>query len=87
MELTSNKIKECDICKEPATTICYKCNSYFCGNCFKYVHNKPVNREYKKENIDPFIPIDIKCKIHNFPINLFCIDDKGIFIFFLIYFL
>ena len=72
------KGKNCHICKEPAVSICLDCFSYFCEACYNYVHNKPVNRAHKKENIDPFVPIDTKCKIHNFPLNLFCADEKGI---------
>ena len=71
------KNKKCDICKETAVSLCLKCNSYFCDVCFNYVHSKPVNKEHKKDNIDPFVPIDTKCKIHNFPLNLFCIDEYG----------
>ena len=33
---------------------------------------------HKKENIDPFIPIELKCPIHpQNPMNLFCVDEKG----------
>ena len=69
--------KKCDICQEKANIICLKCNSYYCEECFKYVHNKPANLEHKKDRIDPYVPIETKCKFHNFPLNLFCITEKG----------
>ena len=77
MEALNEKLKKCEICQEIATSICFKCNSYFCDSCSKFVHDKPINREHKKENIDPFVPIEIKCKIHNVPLNLFCLEEKG----------
>ena len=70
-------IKKYDLCHEKADNICLKCNFYFCDSCYNYVHNKPANSDHKKESIDPFLPIDTKCPIHNFPLNLFCIDEKG----------
>ena len=34
--------------------------------------------KHKKENIDPFIPIDLKCPNHpQDRMNLFCINEKG----------
>ena len=43
----------------------------------------------KKEKIDYFLPMDMKCPEHNLnPINLFCVDEKGnIIILFLIFLL
>ena len=71
--------KECELCKENATNLCFKCNSYFCEQCFKYVHGKKINSNHIKESIDPFIPIDLKCPEHSdHPMYLFCIDEKGI---------
>ena len=72
------KIKLCDICKINATSLCFKCNCYFCESCFKFVHDKQVNSNHKKENIDPFIPIELKCPDHPQHImSLFCLDEKG----------
>ena len=61
MEINKNseQFKVCDICKINATSLCFKCNSYFCDSCFKFVHDKQANSNHKKENIDPFIPIDL----------------------------
>ena len=71
-------IKKCDICQEQANSLCLKCNFYFCDSCFKFVHDKPVNKDHKKEKIDPFVPLDTKCKIHpQYPLKLFCVDEKG----------
>ena len=73
-----NKLKKCELCKEIATSLCFICNSYFCNQCHKYVHDKQVNINHKKEVIDPFVPIDLKCPDHpQHPIYLFCADEKG----------
>ena len=72
------ELKVCDICKINATSLCFNCNSYFCDSCFKFVHDKQVNSNHKKENIDPFIPIDLKCPDHPQHImSLFFLFDKG----------
>ena len=79
--------KKCDICHELAKYLCLKCNNYFCESCFKFVHDKPANRDNKKENIDPFVPIDTKCQLHpEYPLKLFCIDEKGKIYYFIIHF-
>ena len=71
-------IKECEICKSNATCLCLKSYSYFCDSCFKLIHDKQVNSNHKKEIIDPFVPIDIKCPEHDkYSMDLFCIDEKG----------
>ena len=55
-----------------------KCKNYFCENCFKVIHQLKKYSEHKKENIDPFVPIYLKCPEHQeIPMNLFCIDEKG----------
>ncbi len=70
--------KKCEICLEQAEYICFKCYSYFCEACFKYVHDKKANHDHKKEKIDYFVPIDLKCHEHpKIAINLFCVDEKG----------
>ena len=78
MEQNNSQIKKCEICELYATSLCFKCLSYFCDSCFKFVHDKKNNSQHKKESIDPFVPIDLKCPDHSkSPVNLFCIDDKG----------
>ena len=73
-----NLIKNCDFCDKSATCLCFKCNNYFCDNCFKIIHNLPNYSQHKKEIIDPFVPIDVKCPIHpQDRMNLFCLDEKG----------
>ena len=57
-------IKVCEICKTNAIYLCFQCNNYFCESCFKFVHDKQANSNHKKEIIDPFIPIDLKCPDH-----------------------
>ena len=72
------KTKECEICGSDATSLCFKCMQYFCEVCFKLIHDKTKNSNHKKEIIDPYVPIDVKCQSHPMiPIKLFCLDDRG----------
>ena len=74
----SKYIKECDICGVNATCLCFKCILYFCESCFKLIHDKQKNSNHKRELIDPYIPIDLKCPEHPInPLVLFCLDEKG----------
>ena len=76
--------KKCEICESNATTLCLTCQNYYCESCFKYVHDKKP-KSHMKENIDLYVPIDIKCPEHpSVPLNLFCIDEKGNLYFYLI---
>ena len=78
--MEDNKIhkKICELCKETATSICFDCSFYLCDSCFKYLHEKKSNSEHKKEAIDPFISMEIKCPVHpNVPMNLFCLNEKS----------
>ena len=78
--MEDNKAKEkiCELCKELATNICFDCNFYLCDSCFKFLHNKKANSGHKKEAINPFISMDIKCPEHpKVPINLFCLEEKS----------
>ena len=73
-----NNVKKCEICNSNATCLCFQCNNYFCDNCYKVRHDIKKNPQHKKENIDPFVPIDIKCPEHPMDrMNLFCLDEKG----------
>ena len=77
MKENSNIVK-CEICLKDATCLCYKCMSYFCDNCFNFVHKIEERKTHKKEKIDYFVPVDIKCPEYNLvPMNLFCLDEKG----------
>ena len=70
--------KQCEICGSLATNLCLKCISYFCDECYKYVHNKQINSQHKREKIDYFASIDTKCVDHpKDRISLFCVDEKG----------
>jgi len=74
----SNIIKECEICESNATCLCFQCNNYFCESCYKMIHDKAKKGSHKKEIIDPFVPIDLKCPYHpKDRINLFCANEKG----------
>ena len=55
MESNQKNIKDCDICGEAATSLCFKCVMYLCGTCFKFIHEKNKNKEQKKEQIDYFV--------------------------------
>ena len=79
--------KQCEMCGENATCLCYKCQMNLCDSCFKIIHSMKISSQHKKENIDYYVPIDIKCPDHpNVPFNLFCIDEKGKINFFLYFF-
>ena len=70
--------KKCDFCSAKPTCLCYKCMLYFCDSCFKLAHNNDAKKNHKKENIDYFVPIDLKCPEHNlYAMGLFCVDEKG----------
>ncbi len=74
----SKNIKDCEICKSNATCLCYECKMYFCERCFKVIHDLKNDPSHKKENIDLFVPIDLKCPLHpEEKINLFCLDEEG----------
>ena len=78
MEKNKKEIKECDICGANTTCLCYQCKQYYCDSCFKMIHDKPKNSQHKKESIDPYVPLDLKCPEHpESPLNLFCLDEKG----------
>ena len=79
MEKEKNKLlKECEYCKTNASCLCFECNSYFCDRCYKAIHVLRDGPNHKKENIDVFVPIDLKCPEHpKDRMNLFCIDEKG----------
>ena len=71
--------KICDLCQNnDATNICYDCPNYYCESCFQIIHNLKINAKHKKENIDPYIPINVKCPEHPKNLNnFFCIDEKS----------
>ena len=78
MEPKIEFLKKCDICNSYAKSLCYECLSYYCDSCFKLIHEKEKNSKHKKEELDPYIPIDLKCRIHTKnPLNLFCLEEKG----------
>ena len=71
-------IKKCDFCKGDATSLCIKCMSYFCDTCFQIAHKSEETKSHKKEKIDYFCPIDVKCPIHKlYPNELFCTDEMS----------
>ena len=77
MKKLSSLIKKCEICGLNSTCLCFQCIEYFCDSCFKFIHDKELNSGHKKEKIDPYAPIDLKCLEHPKSLNnLFCIDEK-----------
>ena len=86
MENIQSKVKLCELCHSEAKCLCFECFMYFCDSCFKFIHEKSTNKEHKKENIDYFVPIDFKCTEHpKNLLNLFCLDEKGKIINYLIF--
>ena len=78
MEKIQKNIKQCEMCRIPATNLCFECFMYFCDSCYKIVHNMKISKQHKKEAIDYYVPMDIKCELHpNDRINLFCVDENG----------
>ena len=77
MEIQPN-IRKCEVCLVDATCLCFECMSYFCDTCFKSSHNNEARKSHKKEKIDYYVPIDVKCPEHKLiPMNLFCLDEKS----------
>ena len=77
MERVSSLIKKCEICGLNSTCLCFQRIEYSCDSCFKFIHDKELNSGHKKEKIDPYFPMDLKCPEHKkIPYNLFCIDEK-----------
>jgi len=78
MNNQENLIKHCEICNTDATCLCFMCKNYFCERCYKLIHDIKNDPKHKKEIIDPYVPIDIRCPEHpDVPMNLFCVDEKG----------
>ena len=79
MDINANKNIHCEICQiKEAKNLCWQCYSYYCDSCYKIVHDMEANKVHKKEKIDYFVPIELKCPKHSKNIiNLFCIDEKG----------
>ena len=70
--------KICEYCGIDASCLCFECLEYFCDSCFKLIHEKKLRTPHKKEDIDPYIPFDLKCRNHpNIQNNLFCTDEKS----------
>jgi len=72
------KIRKCEVCLVEATCLCYKCLEYYCDSCYNISHKSEEKKNHKKEKIDYYISMDMKCPEHNLnPNNLFCVDEKG----------
>ena len=51
---------------------------YYCDSCYNIAYKSEKRKNHKKEKIDYYLPMDMKCPEHNLnPINLFCIEEKG----------
>jgi len=86
MEVKS-KSKKCQVCLLDATCQCFKCLENFCDSCYNIAHKNEERKSHKKEKLDYYIPLDMKCPVHNLvPLNLFCVDDKGNYIYLFLYF-
>lgn len=89
LKMEKNQNKLCEICDSIATNICMNCPSYFCDTCYKLYHEKKeINNKHKKEKIDHIVQIDTKCSVHpKYPMEIFCVDEKGMNYLFNFYFL
>ena len=78
MEKKPLNIKLCEYCGTNATCLCFECLEYYCEACFKIIHYTKLKSQHKKENIDPYVPFDLKCPNHpQIANNLFCTNEKG----------
>ncbi len=76
MEEAKKNFKKCEICKDDATSLCLECISYYCDECYKYIHNKKGYKNHKKGNIEYHVPIDTKCpKLPKNALDLFWTDE------------
>jgi hypothetical protein len=72
------ELKKCEVCGIDATCLCFQCMSYYCDSCCKLHDKNEQNKSHKKDKIDYFVPIDLKCPEHKlYPNGLFCINEKG----------
>ena len=79
MENTQDKSIICGICNKKSSCFCFKCMNYFCDICYKLIHEKKDISQHKKEKIDYFIPLELKCPSHpNYPNEYYCLDENGI---------
>ena len=70
--------KICDICKEPATNVCFDCSFYLCESCLEFIHEKKSNFSHKNEEIEELIPLIVKCEKHpKIPITKFSKDKNS----------
>ena len=52
--------------------------NYYCYSCFKIAHTNEEFKTHKKENIDYFNIIKVRCpELKLSAINLFCFERKG----------
>ena len=78
MESETNKIKNCEICGEQANIICFNCFNYYCDSCSKFIHEKKINKEHKKEEIFFSQLLDIQCEIHpKMKLEYFCFNENS----------
>ena len=78
MDKKEKLIKNCEYCGVNATCLCFECLEYYCDSCFKHNHSKQLKAHHKNVGIDPYVPIDLKCRDHpTVPNNLFCAEEKS----------
>ena len=77
MKNNVHNLNYCEYCEANSSCLCFECLEYYCDDCFKMIHSKQKKSKHKKELIDPYIPIDLKCPEHQkVPNNLLCLDEK-----------
>ena len=55
-------LKECELCNTYASCLCFECKSYYCNKCYEIIHSIKKSPIHKKEDIDAFVQIDLKCQ-------------------------
>ena len=80
--MDDNREKKCELCEEKAISICFDCSFYLCDSCFTFIHEKKAKAGHKKEDINPYISLDIKCPLQpKIPMSLFCVEEKSKYIY------
>ena len=80
MDVNLNRLKKCDFCMSEASLICFQCKKYYCDKCFKIIHDIKKDMSHEETKINPYLSIDFFCPEHKeYPLELFCLNDKGKF--------
>jgi len=74
------KLKKCNLCNSDSFWICFQCKKYYCDKCWKIIHEIKKEKAHEKTKINPYLSLDFFCSNHQeYPLELFCLNDKGNF--------